>query len=223
MRRFSIIFSLVLFSALFCHSQSLNYNLKKVDWTFSESDFKLDLKEEKIDQGSYKINIVRKSPNETERLLIRKAEALYPKENLVEKPKSTTAAEKKVFSPTVEEAPFWSLKSFDGVKIAAIVSTRSINYYLELSSAYRNNQKPTAIEMSKTAFSYSAVVVHYDKYDFRRENFENVNVVFLKMKWSQYCGGLCAMGFTREKFVVFDKNNEPLAVFTDMETGVWVS
>lgn len=222
MRKIPALVFVLLFSALFCSAQSIYYNVKKVDWAFSESDFNLNLSEEKIDVGSHKFQFSRQTANETELLLIRKAEALYPKETT---PENTGTVNKsgKVFEPEIETPPVWSTRPFDGVKIAKLISTRAIDYYRQLSSAYRNKHNPTRIQMKETDFRYWANVVHFDKYDIKREIFKDVYVVFMKMKWSQYCGGLCAMAFTREKFVIFDKNNEPVAMFIDTDQGAVVS
>ncbi|CAN5494710.1 hypothetical protein BH10ACI1_BH10ACI1_20660 [soil metagenome] len=77
--------------------------------------------------------------------------------------------------------------------------------------------------MSKTSFSYLATIKYHDKFEIVGEKFENVNVVSLELSWAQYCGSLCAMGFSREKIIVFDKNNEPVAMFADIDGSVWVS
>jgi len=226
MRKFAIFLMVFLFLATYCFAQRKENEYKKVEWEFSDKDFSLNLKEEQIKKGKHTFETSRRFSSKTESLLIKKAESLYPKTAESESRSPTSDKDvykEKIFSPTPEEKPFWSTSYFDGVKIAGVVSLRAISYYQDLTAAYRKNQRPTSINMSETSFSYSASVKFYDKYEIADQKFENVNVVLMKLSWSQFCGNLCAMGFSREKIAVFDKNNEPVGLFLNLDDGAWVS
>ena len=226
MRKIPFLLILFLCSVFLCFAQNKAPRFEKVDWIFSEQDFNLNIQEAQVTKGPHTFEISRKFSTDAERALIKKAEALYPKENAPKKllPAINSGEYKKgTFSPEKEESPFWSTGSFDGVKIAGIIATRTIRYYQDLSAAFRDNKKPTSIEMSETSFTYSAHVEHFDKYEIAAEKFENANVVFMKISWSQFCGGLCAMGFEREKIVVFDNNGNPAAMFLNFGNRTWVS
>ncbi|MEP6902003.1 MAG: hypothetical protein ABJA66_09645 [Actinomycetota bacterium] len=226
MRKISILLILFLFSVFYCFAQVKENEYKKVDWMFSDKDFSLNIKEVQIKKGNHTFETSRRSSDKTKSLLIKKAEALYPKEIEQQNLPPTINKdlyEKDVFSPTVEEKPFWSTSSFNDVKIAGVISTRAISFYQDLLVAFRNNKKPTSIKMSRTSFSYSASVKHFNNYEIANEKYENVNIVFMKLNWLQYCGNLCAMGFGREEIVVFDKNNNPVAMFFNYSDQTWVS
>lgn len=127
------------------------------------------------------------------------------------------------FIPPAEEAPYWSESSFDGVKIAGVISARAVIYYQAMSEAFRSGKSPTKIRMSETSFGYQAAARYHENYEIEGRKFTDVDVVILKLSWSQYCGSLCAMGFSKRKIVIFDKNNEPVAMFMDLYGGAWVS
>ena len=232
MQKIFVLAVFLLFSVVLCYAQpeSTN-NFRKVSWVFSEKDFNTKIREERI-KGNHASEIIRQASSEREKLLIRKAEALYPHESDLEVKKLYNSEydpnefDKDAYvsghKPAIEEKPFWSANSFDGVKIARVISTRALNYYQELSSAFRNKKNITSIKMSKTSLNYLATIQNYDKYEIAGEKFENINLVILKLGWSQYCGNLCAMGFDQRKLVVFNKSDEPIAMFI-VEGGGWVS
>ena len=212
MKKFCIFAAILFLLVSSCLAQTGDQkNLKKVAWIFSEKDFNLKIDEEKIAKGNHKSEISRQASTEPNKLLIKKAEALYPE--------NSDSSKNGNYKPIDEENPYWSASTFDGIKIASVISTRAIQYYKEISQEFRDGKKVTEINMSATDFSYNAEVQHYDKYEIADEKFSDVSVVKLKIEWSQYCGSLCAMGYNIGKTVVFSKDGEPIAVY--IENG-WV-
>lgn len=223
----------LLFFALIvpCFSQTEDYKyLKKVDWIFSDKDFEILINEEAIEipkqieqpkDKAYEIKVV--SPDRTEKhlskisyqastekdkFLIRKAEALYPKDLEIVR-----------FQPVAnDESPYWWSNSGDEFRIARIVSTRAIQYYQKLSQALREKtkfeiSKYDFYEMNQTDFGYSATIKHYDIYKTDDEEFKNVDVADLKLEWQQKCFSGCHINFSRRKIVVFNISAKPIAMF----------
>ena len=192
--------------------------LSKISWIFSENDFNSEIKDESIKKGKYTVEIVRQFSNENERALIRKAEALYPKESELNPIEVNPS-----YNPSDEDKPYWSRVSFGGVKVTRIVSTRAILYYQGVSAALRNKQKVTEAKMASTDLSYTATVQHYDEYEAQGNKLKNVDIVILKLGWSQNCGSSCGMTIKRRKIVIFNSNSEPLALFIDAFGGFSIS
>lgn len=227
MRKIPMLLILFLLSGQYCLAQFGEEidKFKKVGWKLSSTDFNLSVKFLSIKKGPHKIEISRKAANPVEQSLLKTAEALFPEETTAENSETNNQPdyEREVFSPTMEEKPFWSTGSFDGVKIAEVISPRTIAYYQDVTNAYLKKQKPPSGGMLETSLSYSADIQYFERYEIAGEKFAQVHVVVMKLSWSQLCGRLCAMGFSRQKIVVFDEKNEPAAMFVNLYDGMWVS
>ena|GEM_PF-4081617 len=195
-------------------------DLIKIPFVRSEIDSNTEAKDESIDSKNHKSVIARTSGSSSDAELIRIAETVYPDQAKLDESSPFKNGRDR---PKDETEPFWSAGSFDGVKIAAIVSRRALKYYQELSVSFRGKKSPTQITMTSTAFDYSASVEYRPKFVIGTDEFENVRVANLKLSWSQYCGNLCAMAFERTKVVVFDSNHQPIAMYLDAERRVLVS
>jgi len=213
----SFIFSLMIVSP--CLAQlSPTQGLSKIPWVFSESDFNIELKEESVKKGKYTVEIDRSSSNEKENVLIRKAEALYPKESEMNPIEINPD-----YNPPGEQKPYWSNAAFGGVKVSRVISTRAILYYQEISAALRNKQNVTQAKMNSSDLRYTATIQHYDEYEVAGQKLRNVDVVVLRLGWSQNCGSQCGMSVNRRKVVIFDAKAEPVALFIDPFGGFTVS
>lgn len=212
---------LLLFSAT-CWAQYRSPKLvEHREFFVSHADKDLGVKSEVSKKDSHSFSIERKFNGEKQEELIRIAEAIYPQ---------VTGEEKHDFDPNkeseyeadrrkeggyvkpIESKPYWSSSNFDGVKISKIISQRSIAYYRDLVLRYRTSQ-PVPYRMNSTELTYIATVNSFGSTQVAGKTYENVSVVTLKIKWTQYCGSLCAGAFNTEKVVVFDRSGKPIALF----------
>lgn len=241
----SLLLILFFASILTCQAQSeTKTDLRKVNWVFYQKAFDIAIKEEKIPKEvkkeseierpkdkAYEViykppaektleerhssTVTRIASNEKERLLIRKAEALYPNE--------FSSAEAFAKLASTLKNPYWVYDSFDGVNIPKTVTTEAIQYYQKLSQDFRDNKKVTNINMLETNLTYTGSVKHYEHYTINNEQFNDIDVASLELGWYQSCGMLCSMGFVRNKVVIFNNIGEPVAVFVDKSLNYVIS
>jgi len=207
--------------------------LEKVPFVISNSDLNLSLSMGKTERGNHSSSLTRAAGSPDEELMILKAEALYPDPARAEGSVRTgrrydpNNVDKTQFyggyTPPVEETPYWSSGYFDGVKIAEVISGRSIKYYQDLSAAFQRKVRTTSIPMISTSFGDKASVQKLKDFEINGDHYADCFVVTMNLAWNQYCGSLCAMGFDLTKVVVFDTQMKPLALYTERNSNVWVS
>jgi hypothetical protein len=123
-------------------------------------------------------------------------------------------------------APIWGMPGNDDIQSTVVVTSRAVRYYYDLSLAVKANPRlPTGFSAVATSLKYDGVIRHFDRYSHNGNTFEDVYVGDLTLEWSFICGGLCGMGFTRNKLVVLDANGNVLAMYLDapVNSQSWVS
>ncbi len=174
------------------------------------------------DDGSFVIEIVRTFESGDQACLIGEAEAAWPERQEI---LDLIGDEKKQEHAGVTDGPLWWFRTFDGVRIPYAITEATLPYYLGLIEAFMAGDFSQAggITMKKATLKYSASVQHHESFAHEGRTFQDVDVVSLSLSWLQYCGGECAMGFGKERIVVFGPDGGILAVFGDGETPYIVS
>ncbi len=163
----------------------------------------------------FRINLERSVLYPNERRLIEKAEAFFPPESVFENQDD--------YNPNGE--PRWWYGDFDGIRIPYAITGSSVDYYVSLIRYFQKGEFDAAgtIRMQSASVTYTSAAKHYDSFIFGNERFTDVYVVSQELKWKNYCGILCALWFTKTRMIVFDSNENVIAVFGDGSTIVIVS
>lgn len=204
---------------------SIAANGSTANWFIYEPDLGLEIPEVVEKEGNYPVEIVRTYKDAREAEMLRKAEAVYPSaDELIKRvEKNPTYWAKNLPS---DNEPIWWEGGNDNVRLTFVITTRAVRYYYDLSQGLRGNPGfVPGFPMVHTSLKYTAAIKHYDEYTHAQKKFKNVYVADLNLEWSNICGGLCGMGFKRNKLVVMDSNGEVLALFLDApgNSGMWVS
>ena len=128
--------------------------------------------------------------------------------------------------PLDEMAPIWGMRGNDEIQSTHIVTARAVRYYYDLTRTVRQNPHlPSGFEAVNTDLKYLGTIKHFDHYSHKKDKFDNVYVADLTLTWGFTCGGLCGMGFTRNKMVVLDSKGDVLAMYSDSPANFqsWVS
>jgi hypothetical protein len=198
---------------------------KNAPWLVYEPDMTIDLPQTSDTEGPYKIQISRSFRGLNEEEMLRKAEAVYsnPSKMVADVLRSLYAWADR---PPAEMAPMWGTPGNDNIQSADVVTARAVRYYYDLSVAAKANPHlPTGFNAVATGLKYDGVIRHFDRYSHNGNTFENVYVGDLTLEWSFTCGGLCGMGFTRNKLVMLDANGNVIAMYLDapVNSESWVS
>jgi hypothetical protein len=198
---------------------------KNAPWFVYGPDMGIQLPQTSVMDGPYKIRISRSFSDSNEEEMLRKAEAVYssPGKMVADVFRSLGDWADK---PSEEMAPIWGMPGNDNIQSTDVVSARAVRYYYDLSMAAKANpQLPTGFNAVAIGLKYDGVIKHFDRYSHNGNTFENVYVGDLTLEWSFTCGGLCGMGFTRNKLVVLDANGNVIAMYLDApgNSESWVS
>jgi len=198
---------------------------KNALWFVYKPDMAIQLPETSDTEGPYKIQTSRSFRGLNEEEMLRKAEAVYssPSKMVADVLRSLYAWADK---PPEEMAPIWGTPGNDSIQSADVVTARAVRYYYDLSLAAKANPRlPTGFNAAAIGLKYVGVIRHFDRYSHNGSTFENVYVSDLTLEWSFICGGLCGMGFTRNKLVVLDANGNVIAMYLDapVNSQSWVS
>lgn len=198
---------------------------KNASWIVYGPDTSIPLPETSDTEGAYKIEIARTFANSDEETMLREAEAIYPGPKwMIEEVARSFAVW--AATPPEEMAPIWGMPGNDRLQEDEIVTARAVRYYYDLSLAAKANPHlSTGFDAQQTELKYEGVIKHYDRYVHKKDSFQNVYVADLTLKWSFTCGGLCGMGFTRNKVVVLDSRGNIIALYLDspVNSTSWVS
>ncbi|MBW2261215.1 MAG: hypothetical protein JRG91_04510 [Deltaproteobacteria bacterium] len=175
-----------------------------------------------FDDGDFVIEIARSFEGDDEACLILDAEAAWPERQDV---LALIGDEKHQEWAGVTDEPLWWFRTFDDVRIPYAITEAALPYYAGVIDAFIAGDFSPAhgIVMKKSTLKYSASVEHHESFTHEGRTFQDVDVVHLSLSWFQYCGGECAMGFHKERIVVFGPDGGVLAVFGDGETPYIVS
>ncbi|HEY6769978.1 MAG TPA: hypothetical protein VI386_35005, partial [Candidatus Sulfotelmatobacter sp.] len=163
--------------------------------------------------------------NLTEEALLRKAEAVYsgPDEMIRDALRSSGG---RVDELLREMAPIWGEQGNDKIELTNVVTARAVRYYYDLTLAARKEPHlPTGVTALRTTLKYEAGIKYLDRYSHGKVAFDSVYVADLTLEWGFHCGGLCGMGFTRNKLVVLDSHGNVVAMYLDapINSESWVS
>ena len=198
---------------------------KNAPWFVYEPDLRIDLPQTFDSDGRYQIHIARSFHDSNEQEMLRTAEAVY-----TSPAKMVENINRSLFAwaeqPPEELAPLWGEPGNDRIKSTVVVTSRAVRYYYDLSLAARANPHlPTGFDAGSIRLKYDAGIQHFEQYARTGNIFKNVYVADLTLEWGFTCGGLCGMGFTRNKVVVLDANGKVIALYLDapMNSEYWVS
>lgn len=194
-------------------------------WFVYEADLKIDVPNADEKQGNYSIKIQRSFKDENESAMLRKAEAVYgPQSRYIDAMRQSPLQWAEDLP--AEIAPLWGARSNDNVMECEVITASAVRYYYDLSiSSREHRQFRNVFPMVSTGFKYNASIKHYDDWEHLTRKFKDVYVADLNLEWSSICGGLCGVGFTRNKLVVLDKSGEVLELFLDADVNrqSWVA
>jgi hypothetical protein len=173
-------------------------------------------------RSAFNANVNRSFRNLDEERLIRIAEETYPPAEAV----LAIARSGPRYEALSRERRLWWYDTFDGVRIPYAVTMDAVRYYLGLTQALgRGDSTQTAgIPMKRSLFSYSARISdRAATYSRDGRVFKDVFVVEMGLKWSNYCGSLCACSFSLNRTVLIRPDGTVLCVFGDQKPMVIVS
>ena len=194
-------------------------------WFVYEPDLVIELPQTSEKEGPYKIQIARSFTDPMEEAMLRKAEAVYPG------PRKMIQGVFRSLDYCADEfpkemAPIWGMLGNDKIELTTTVTARAVRYYYDLTLAARRNPLlPTGFTASSTNLKYDAGIEFFSRYSHNKDTFNRVYVADLTLEWDFTCGGLCGMGFTRNKVVVLDSQGNVIAMYLDapMNSVSWVS
>lgn len=204
--------------------QSLTVD-EKARWLLYESDIAVELPQTSQTEGPYTIQIARSFANLTEEALLRKAEAVYPGPDEMIRD-ALLSSGGRVDEILREMAPIWGEPGNDNIELTNVVTARAVRYYYDLTLAARKEPRlPTGFTAVRTALKYDAAIKYLDRYSHGKDAFDSVYLANLTLEWRFTCGGLCGMGFTRNKLVVLDGHGNVVAMYLDAPANFesWVS
>jgi hypothetical protein len=205
--------------------QTISSTSSNRDWLIFEPDLNIHLPQVSERDGNYKIEIARSFSNTREAEMLAKAEAVYGNQD---KFISMILRDPGSWAEDLPEqaAPLWGARGNDNVLVTEVVTASAVRYYYDLSISAREHRKFRSVfQMISTGLKYTASIMHHAKYEHSGQRFDDVYVADLNLEWSSICGGLCGVGFTRNKLVVLDHNGDVLALFLDAKENrsMWVS
>lgn len=169
------------------------------------------------------ILIERTYVNDDEAQLIKEAEETQPvRENVLLVIGSPNKQEQIGVDP---EAPLWWYATFDGVRIPFAITADALTYYVNVIKAFEAGDfaDSDGINMLKAYVKYEASVEYAEVYQLGESVHHDVALVQMKLSWSQYCGPECAMGFFKNRTVVFSASGDLIEVLEDGSTQYVVS
>lgn len=187
------------------------------DWFIHWPDLELDLPQEAYQDGDYDIILERYVDNPTEERLLKLAESVYAATDIV-----LQAAEEAHFKDDIRDAtgPYWWTSRFDGVRLPYSITGRAIDYYLGLIKEFEEGDftRTNGITMKKAELFYMARVEQEDSYRYKGRLLKDVYVVRMELRWSNYCGGECALYSKKERIILFNIHGNVIGVTGDGNT-----
>jgi hypothetical protein len=196
---------------------------QKAAWIIYEPDIVIQLPQTSEEEGPYKIQIARSFADRMEEVMLTKAEAVYPG------PEKMIQDLFRSYGPNQlpkEMAPLWGIPGNDNIESTTTVTARAVRYYYDLSLAARRDPAlPTGFTAMGSSLKYTAGIKYFNQYSHGEDTFQRVYVADLTLEWGFVCGGLCGMGFTRNKVVVLDSQGDVIAMYLDapVNSESWVS
>ena len=124
----------------------------------------------------------------------------------------------------IPEADLWWYDTVSGVRVPFAITKEAVDYYSDLIAQWKKDPHGYgSIVWLSATFKYKADVQPFSRYEAAGHVFTDVNVVHLVLKWSAFCGPMCAHAFTKERIVVLNANGDVLAIIGDGTTPLFVS
>ena len=159
------------------------------------------------------VKIVREAADDQQKSLIPKAEAALPSLEALKKAAGETGIPK-------GENVWWYKESL-GIRIPFAVIGDAVTYYSDLVTAYGKQAFNRYAEPS-SSLSYQAGVKFHKEFKLGEKSFSGVNVVTLKLTFSQNFSATQTEGMQiqKERVVVLDASGKVLQISGDGETEV---
>jgi hypothetical protein len=170
-------------------------------------------KEWPANTNKHTVTIVRSARDDAGRALIARAEGLQPdRAELVKAAGDVTLP---------REGKVWWFREQFGIRLPYAVTGDAVTYYTGLVTGYGKTRMKRYAEPS-SALKYTAAVTRHERFELEGKNWQNVDVVTLKLEFRQsFCAsGTEAFGFTKERTVVFGADGKVLHVSGDGVTDV---
>lgn len=167
-------------------------------------------------QGRFTISIVRLARDSVERVLLARAEGLMPSADSIEKAAAADpfrgpgaiAAFKKAKEMAGER---WWWHDFDNVLLPYALTGSAVLHYVERVRALAGGPNPfggrNQAVAHRASIEYTAAVESRGAVGVRR--------VRMQVRFSFYCGPLCALSFNHSRIVEFDATGMPIRVEGD--------
>jgi hypothetical protein len=197
----------------------------KAEWFVYEPDTKIELPETNETDGQFKMQISRSFSGAYEEEMLKKAEAVYPRSSRSANEVFRNAEYWAEDAPR-EMTPLWGGRGNYNIQQTSIVTASAVRYYYDLTMTERKNPHlASGFTAQQTHLKYDAAIKHIEKYSHKKDTFEDVYVADLTLEWGFNCGGLCGMGFTRNKVVVLDRSGNVIAMYLDapVNSTSWMS
>ena len=172
------------------------------------------------------LKIVRSYANLTEETMLRKAEAVYPAPSVMIHQLFYMWDGWPTGKLSDNLEPIWGNRGNDEIMQTETITASAVRYYYDLVLAAETNPKTSSgVNVMSTDLNYAAGIQYLDRYKHGEDSYEGVYVANLDLSWSFICGGLCGMGFSRNKVVVLDRHGEVIALYLDAPVNFenWVS
>jgi hypothetical protein len=180
------------------------------EYYFDTTAVSIDLPQKLIDTaGSFTIEVTRNIGYSQAKRLTLKAESFFPPDSVIPL----------YFGPSSTTESRWWFETFDGTRLPYAITGSAIEYYINRIRWFQQNVS----YMSSAYFKYNSTFDYYENCVVGNIKYEQVFVVEQEMEWMQYCGPLCAMGFHKKRIILFDNNENIIAVIGDQIAGAWVS
>jgi hypothetical protein len=160
--------------------------------------------------SSFTLEVTRQVGYEPAKRLTEKAESFFPPDSMVN--------ELGFIDTSAIAESLWWYEELDGTRVPYAITGSAIEYYINRIRWYRQNTS----SMISAYFKYNSTFEYYYDCIVGNTKYEEVFIVVQEMQWMQYCGPLCAMGFTRKRIIIFDKNEDIIAIIGDSR-GAWIS
>ncbi|HUE42972.1 MAG TPA: hypothetical protein VMP12_05375 [Candidatus Sulfotelmatobacter sp.] len=190
-----------------------------------QPDMTIELPPADRETSSGKLKISRSFGNLTEEAMLRKAEAVYPAPaemiHLL-----FTGWSGWPFGSSENMEPIWGVPGNDEIVLTSTVTARAVRYYYDIVlEAEKDPKMPSGFNAMGTSLDYEATIHYLDRYKHGEDSYESVYVANLDLTWGFSCGGLCGMGFTRNKVVILDRPGDVIALYLDapVNSEFWVS
>lgn len=206
--------------------QALNH-AGQAGWLVYRPDMEINLPETSEMNGPFKIHIARSFADPKEDALLRKAEAVYLRGGVHSQPMIRGNSSSPLCSQDhTATVPRWGECGNADIEMTDIVTASAVRYYYDLTLLARKDPHlPSGFTALESSMKYDAGIKFFVDYSHGKDTWHRVYVADLTLKWSFMCGGLCGVGFTRNKIVVLDAKGNVLAMYLDAPANreSWVS